>query len=100
MDTRKKMVSKSRAHVFVTGRVQGVLFRYTTKAEAKLRSVKGWTRNLPDGRLEAVFEGDKDKVEELVDFCHYGPSEAKVSSIEVTWEEYTGEFKEFSIHYR
>ncbi|MFV9676876.1 MAG: acylphosphatase [Methanosarcinales archaeon] len=94
------MNSKARAHVFIKGRVQGVLFRYTTKDEANLRAVRGWARNLDDGRVEAVFEGEKDKVDEIVDYCHYGPPEAKVSSVEVTWEDYTGEFKDFYIRYR
>jgi len=94
------MDSKVRAHVFVKGRVQGVLFRYTTKEEANLRAVKGWARNLEDGRVEAVFEGAKEKVDEMIEFCHYGPPAAKVSSVNVTWTEYTGEFKGFNIRYR
>ncbi|MGB7532513.1 MAG: acylphosphatase [Halobacteriota archaeon] len=94
------MDSKVRAHVFVKGRVQGVLFRYTTKEEANLRAVKGWARNMEDGRVEAVFEGAKEKVDEMVEYCHYGPPAAKVSSVNVTWAEYTGEFKGFSIRYR
>jgi acylphosphatase len=94
------MDSKVRAHVFVKGRVQGVLFRYVTKDEANLRGVKGWVRNLEDGRVEAVFEGVKEKVDEMIEFCHYGPPAAKVSSVKVMWEEYTGNFKGFSIRYR
>ncbi len=94
------MESKVRAHVLVKGRVQGVLFRYATRDEANLRGVKGWVRNLEDGQVEAVFEGVKEKVDEMIEFCHYGPPAAKVSSVEVTWEEYTGKFKGFSIRYR
>ena len=94
------MDSKVRAHVLVKGRVQGVLFRYVTKDEANLRGVKGWVRNLEDGRVEAVFEGVKEKVDEMIEFCHYGPPAAKVSSVKVMWEEYTGNFKGFSIRYR
>ena len=94
------MTAQVRAHVIITGRVQGVYFRYATKEEASMRGVKGWVRNLRDGRVEAVFEGDKQKVEEVIDFCHYGPPPAKVSSVEVTWEDYTGDFKDFSIRYR
>jgi acylphosphatase len=94
------MEAMVRAHVVVSGRVQGVYFRYATREEATLRGVKGWVRNLRDGRVEAVFEGDTVKVGEMIDFCHYGTPDAKVSSVEVTWEEYTGEFKEFSIRYR
>lgn len=91
---------KVRVHVFIKGRVQGVLFRYATRDEANLRGVKGWVRNLSDGRVEAVFEGDKDKVDELIEFCHYGPPAAKVSAVEVRWEDYTGEFRDFHIRYR
>ncbi|MHC1610157.1 MAG: acylphosphatase [Candidatus Methanospirareceae archaeon] len=94
------MGSKVRAHVVITGRVQGVYFRYATREEANLRGVKGWVRNLSDGRVEAVFEGEKEKVEELIDFCHHGPPSARVSSVKVTWEDYTGDFKGFSIRYR
>ncbi len=94
------MDSKVRAHVFIKGRVQGVLFRYVTRDEANLRGVKGWVRNLEDGRVEAVFEGEKEKVDEMIEFCHYGPPAAKVSSVKVIWEDYTGEFKGFSIRYR
>ena len=94
------MNSKVRAHVVVTGRVQGVYFRYATREEANMRGVKGWVRNLREGGVEAVFEGEKTKVDEILDFCHYGPPEAKVSSVKVTWGVYTGEFKVFSIRYQ
>ncbi|MBE0516018.1 MAG: acylphosphatase [Methanophagales archaeon] len=94
------MGSKVRACVVVTGRVQGVYFRYATREEADMRGVKGWVRNRREGGVEAVFEGEKEKVEEVIEFCHYGPPAAKVSAVEVTWEEYTGEFKDFSIRYR
>jgi acylphosphatase len=93
------MASKARAHVIIKGRVQGVYFRYATREEANMRGVKGWVRNMSDGRVEAVFEGDKDKVDEMIDYCHFGPSVAKVSSVEVRREDYTGEFKNFVIRY-
>ncbi len=86
-----------RARVLVAGRVQGVFFRSETKSEAMKHRVQGWVRNLPDGRVEAVFEGDKASVKELVRFCMKGPSEAMVTSFEVLWEEWTGEFKDFRI---
>jgi len=91
------MESKVRAHVFVKGKVQGVLFRYTTRDEANMRSLKGWVRNMSDGRVEAVFEGDKEKVDEIVEYCHYGPPAAEVSSVKVIKEEYTGVYTGFSI---
>jgi acylphosphatase len=90
---------KVRAHVFVSGMVQGVFFRSETQYEAKKRGVKGWVRNLPDGRVEAVFEGEEEKVKELINFCKHGPPGARVTSVDVRWENYTGEFKDFEIRY-
>ncbi|MEM3596687.1 MAG: acylphosphatase [Candidatus Bathyarchaeia archaeon] len=88
-----------RAHVFVSGRVQGVFFRSETAYEAKKRGVKGWVRNLPDGRVEAIFEGEEKNVEELIKFCKRGPPGARVTNVEVLWERPTGEFKDFEIKY-
>ena len=90
-------MAKVRAHVYISGRVQGVFFRYETKKEAKKRNVKGWVRNLPDGRVEAVFEGEKEDVERLIEFCHRGPPLARVEKVEVFWEEYKGEFEDFKL---
>jgi acylphosphatase len=90
---------KVRARVVVNGRVQGVFFRSETQDEASRRGVTGWVRNLPDGRVEAVFEGEKDKVDALIEFCRRGPPGARVTRVEVTWSDYTGEFKSFSIRY-
>ena len=91
---------KVRAHVFVSGRVQGVFFRSETRYEANRRNVVGWVRNTSDGRVEAVFEGEKEDVEKLIDFCRRGPLGAKVTEVGVQWEDYTGEFKDFKIRYR
>jgi acylphosphatase len=84
-----------RVHVFVSGIVQGVFFRQNTVLQAQKVGVNGWIRNLFDGRVEAVFEGDKNKVEKLVDYCRKGPADAKVEKIEVTSEFYNGEFVGF-----
>ena len=88
---------KVRVHVIVSGRVQGVFFRYETKKEALKRGVKGWVRNLPTGEVEAVFEGEKGDVEEMIKFCRKGPPLAKVKDVKVSWEEYKGEFEDFKI---
>ena len=83
-------MSRKRVHVYVTGRVQGVYYRATTRDEATERGVDGWVRNLDDGRVEAVFEGDPDAVEEMVDFCYEGTEMANVSTVDVTEEEPEG----------
>lgn len=88
---------KTRAHMFVSGRVQGVFFRSETKRKAGNRGVTGWVRNLPDSRVEAVFEGEAEAVGALVEFCKRGPSGAVVTNFDLTWEAYTGEFNGFKI---
>ena len=86
---------KVRAHVFVSGRVQGVYFRQTTQEHAESRGVTGWVRNLSDGRVEAVFEGEEESVEALVEYCRHGPSAARVTGVEAEWESFLGEFSDF-----
>jgi acylphosphatase len=90
---------KARAHVYISGRVQGVFFRYETQALAQELGVGGWVRNTLDGRVEAIFEGEKEKVERMLDFCRRGPPGAMVSDIEVKWESHRGEFSGFGIRY-
>jgi len=85
------MSDRTRAHVFVSGTVQGVYFRATTRDEATSRDVDGWVRNLPDGRVEAVFEGPDDAVEGMIAFCHEGSSAARVENVEVSHEDPEGE---------
>jgi len=76
-----------------------VFFRYNTAELARRLGVTGWVRNMPDGRVEAVFEGDREKVEEMVNFCRRGPPAAVVTDIEVKREDYKGEFSRFEIRY-
>lgn len=90
---------KKRAHVFVSGRVQGVFFRATTRDEARKRGISGWVKNLPDGRVEAVFEGEENDVKEMVSFCHEGSRVARVEDVDVKWEEHQDEFSDFEIRY-
>ena len=90
---------KVRAHVFVSGMVQGVFFRSETRNEAKRRNVSGWVQNTSDGMVETVFEGEKKDVEKMIDFCQRGPQGARVTKVDVQWEEYIGEFIDFKIHY-
>jgi acylphosphatase len=87
----------TRAHVFVTGKVQGVYFRQNTQITAREHGVTGWVRNLPDGRVEAVIEGDDETVRKVMDWCRCGPPSARVDNIEIKNEKYTGEFARFEI---
>jgi acylphosphatase len=86
-----------RAHVFVEGRVQGVFFRSETQYEARRLGVTGWICNLPDDRVEAIFEGEEESVKKLVEFCKRGPSGAKVTGVNVTWKDFSGEFQDFRV---
>jgi len=92
-------MSLVRAHVIIEGRVQGVFFRSSTQDEAVRLGITGWVKNRRDGKVEAVFEGEKEKVEEIIRWCHVGPPWAKVTKVDVSWEPYKGEFKRFSITY-
>ncbi len=89
----------TRAHVYVRGRVQGVFFRASTKDRALTLGVTGWVKNCLDGSVEAVFEGKKDLVDKIVNWCRKGPSGARVEQIDVSWEDFTGEFDAFSVVY-
>jgi acylphosphatase len=79
-------LQKIRAHVFISGKVQGVGFRFSTQDMAFLLKVNGWVRNIRDGRVEAVFEGSKEKVDEMLRWCRKGPPAARVADIEITYE--------------
>ena len=85
------MTDRTRAHVYVSGKVQGVYFRATTREEARKQDVDGWVRNLDDGRVEAAFEGPEEDVESLIEFCHEGSKAARVDDVEVSYEEPQGE---------
>lgn len=87
-----------RAHVLISGRVQGVFFRAYTVDEAAAAGVAGWVRNTSDGRVEAVFEGAQSAVEAVIAWCRKGPPAARVSGVEVVWEEPKGE-QGFGIRY-
>lgn len=85
--------------MFISGRVQGIFFRSETRNEAKKLAVKGLVRNLSDGRVEAVFEGEEKSVKELIEFCRRGPPGARVTDVDIIWENYTGEFRNFEVRY-
>lgn len=88
-----------RVHLFVSGRVQGVFFRTETQRKAKKFGVSGFVSNLPDGRVEAILEGEKEKVEKVIKWAKRGPFFARVEKFDVSWEEYRGEFEGFEIVY-
>ncbi|OGY17756.1 MAG: acylphosphatase [Candidatus Chisholmbacteria bacterium RIFCSPHIGHO2_12_FULL_49_9] len=75
-----------RAQVVISGLVQGVFFRAYTQKEAQALGLSGWVRNLPDGRVEAAFEGEKTAVNEMIAWCWEGSPSAKVSKVDVSWE--------------
>ena len=93
------MNEKIRAHIFVQGMVQGVFFRVKTRQKAKVLGVTGWVKNLPDARVEAVFEGEKEKVEQIIEWIEKGPLFSRVDDVKVDFEEYKGEFESFEIRH-
>ena len=93
------MESNVRAHVIISGRVQGVFFRAETQQAALRLGVYGWVRNRPEGTVEAVFEGDTAVVEKAIEWCHQGSKMSRVSDVHVQMQDFTGEFDDFSITY-
>ncbi|MDH3973554.1 MAG: acylphosphatase [Deltaproteobacteria bacterium] len=88
-----------RAHIWVSGRVQGVFYRANTREIAAGHGLTGWVRNCFDGKVEAVLEGNRSRVRQVIDWCRKGPPSAHVTGIETVWEEATGEFHDFIIKY-
>lgn len=86
-----------RKHVYFSGKVQGVFFRANTRDKAREKGVKGWVKNLRDGRVEAVFEGPKEKVNEVIRWCKNDQPHARVGDVEVSKEKPTGEFDSFFV---
>ena len=86
-----------RASVRIRGKVQGVSYRYYTAMTARSLGVNGWVRNLPNGDVEALFEGTRDELNNMVDWCRSGPPAARVDEVNVDWQDSLNEFSEFSI---
>lgn len=97
MESSEKITEIVKAHVVISGRVQGVCFRMFTEEEAKRLGLTGWVRNLPSGKVEAVFEGKKEEVDAMISWCHKGPPAAKVKEVAVIWEEADGKFSSFKV---
>jgi acylphosphatase len=88
---------KARAHIWISGRVQGVFYRDNTRKWAESMGLAGWVRNLPDGRVEVLVEGEKDTIERLEGLLKKGPPLSRVEAVRTEWEEYKGEFVDFWI---
>ncbi|UCE42138.1 MAG: acylphosphatase [Candidatus Aminicenantes bacterium] len=87
----------ARARILISGRVQGVFYRDNTRRWASSMGLSGWVRNLPDGRVEALVEGEKEKIQSLERKLREGPPLSRVESVHTEWEEYLGEFLDFRI---
>jgi len=96
---QKQSEEKTRAHVWVDGLVQGVFFRSQTRREAALRGLHGWVRNLRDGRVEAVFEGEWGAVQGMLEWCRQGPPSAEVTDVKIEYEPVQGETNSFEVRY-
>ena len=92
-------MDRTRAHLWISGRVQGVCFRAYTSDEAHKLGLDGWVRNLYDGRVEVLFEGDRDRVDMAVAWCRHGPANARVDDVELKWETPQRGLEGFSIRY-
>ena len=92
-------MKQQRVHLLVTGKVQGVFFRQALKVVAKKNNVLGWVRNLKDGRVEAILEGDNKSINSVIEWTHIGPANSRVDDIEVNNEEFKNEFSTFDVLY-
>ncbi len=84
-------------HVFVSGMVQGVGFRHATYRQAQKLGLRGWVRNLPDGRVEAVIQGERPLLEKMIEWCGHGPALARVDRVAASWEPAGAELAPFEI---
>ena len=90
-------MARVQAHLFITGRVQGVYFRACTREEAQKRKLTGWVKNLHDGRVEAVLEGEEEDVQSMISWCHRGPSHAAVTDVAIEIGELREKHPDFGI---
>lgn len=93
-------MSQRRVHAYVSGRVQGVFYRDTTRNTACRVGATGWVQNLPDGRVEAIIEGSQEEVDKVLTFMEVGPSRAYVDHIEIIEEDPSKEYTDFQIRYK
>jgi acylphosphatase len=90
-------MAKTRAHIYVTGMVQGIFYRSFVRAKARLLNLKGWAKNTMDGCVEIVFEGEEQDINDAIEECRRGPPHAQVTDVRVEWEKHRGEFQNFEI---
>ena len=93
----QKQKERARLHLIISGRVQGVGFRFSAYDEAKDLALAGWVRNLPNGNVEIVVEGSRENLQMLAAWAHLGPPSAHVTTVREEWSDFTGEFKDFQI---
>jgi acylphosphatase len=89
----------ARVHLIISGRVQGVFYRANTRHFASELRVKGWVRNLQDGKVEVVAEGGKNALDRLIEFCRKGPEGSIVENIDIKWEKPSDEFTSFDVRF-
>ena len=92
-------MSNQRIRIIVTGKVQGVFFRQSLKIKAKQNDIFVWVKNLKDGRVEAILEGDEEKINRIIEWAHGGPANARVEDVEIQNEKFIGEFSKFDVLY-
>ena len=97
MENQSRYLQATRAHVFITGKVQGVGYRFSTLQTAVNLGINGWVKNLPDGRVEAIFEGSEEVVKKMINWCYQGPECAVVKDVVIKYEQTEG-IKGFEIH--
>jgi len=90
-------LSNIRAHLIISGKVQGVYFRKYTQEISIKNTVSGWVRNLKNGDVECILEGLPSNVEKVIEWCHIGPKNSRVDKIDINYETHTGEFQGFKI---
>ena len=87
------------SHIFYSGTVQGVGFRYTVQSYASALKLMGWVKNLPDGRVEIDLEGEKKDLEKIIEWIRIGPPGSRVSDLRLSWDDYDGKYGDFSIRF-
>lgn len=92
-------MAKRRVHLVIHGRVQGVFYRASAQEKATELELTGWVRNREDKTVEIVAEGEKENLKALIEWCYIGPPDACVTGVDIEWEPYTGEFRDFIIKY-